>query len=145
MHVPRAPITTETVVVLGAQPHIHLSLISKSLHLLSFSMVLTEVLVLRGIVMSMRRQVLSFLLFSTVSCLLAAMPSVWMGMSHRMVTLILLGGSLGFMLIPSSSSSSLLLLLLFPFHDHLSGCLSLLTASTSKTIRDMLHLSLKNQ
>ena len=127
MHVARAPITTETVVVLVAQPHIHSTLISKSFYLLSFSMVLTEVLVLSGIVMSMRRQVLSFLLFSTVSCLLAAMPSVWMGMSHRMVTLILLGDSLGFMLIPSSSSSSssLLLLLLFPFHGHLSGCLSL--------------------
>ena len=127
MHVARAPITTETVVVLVAQPHIHSTLISKSFYLLSFSMVLTEVLVLSGIVMSMRRQVLSFLLFSTVSCLLAAMLSVWMGMSHRMVTLILLGDSLGFMLIPSSSSSSssLLLLLLFPFHGHLSGCLSL--------------------
>ena len=51
-------------------------------------MVLTEVLVSRGIVMSMRRQVLSFLFFSTVSGLLAAMVlSVWMDMSHRMVTL----------------------------------------------------------
>ena len=42
----------------------------------------------RGIVMSMRRQVLSFLFFSRVSGLLAAMfLSVWMDMSHRMVTL----------------------------------------------------------
>ena len=42
----------------------------------------------RGIVMSMRRQVLSFLFFSQVSGLLAAMAlSVWMDMSHRMVTL----------------------------------------------------------
>ena len=56
--------------------------------LLSFPVVLTEVLVSRGIVMSMRRQVLSFLFFSTVSGLLAAMVlSVWMDMSHRMVTL----------------------------------------------------------
>ena len=36
--------------------------------------------------MSMRRQVLSVLLFSIMSGLLAAMVlSVWMGMSHRMV------------------------------------------------------------
>ena len=69
--VPRAPITTGTVVVLG--PHIRSTSISKSLHLVSFSVVLTEVLVSRGIVMSMRRQVLSFLFFSTMSGLLAAM------------------------------------------------------------------------
>ena len=38
--------------------------------------------------MSMRRQVLSFLFFSTMSGLLAVMVlPVWMGMSHRMVTL----------------------------------------------------------
>ena len=50
--------------------------------LLGFSVVLTEVLVSRGIVMSMRRQVLSFLFFSRVSGLLAAMVlSVWMDMS----------------------------------------------------------------
>ena len=49
-------------------------------------MVLTEVLVSRGIVMSMRRQVLSFLFVNTMSGLLAAMVlSVWMGMSHKMV------------------------------------------------------------
>ena len=42
-------------------------------YLLSFSVVLTEVLVSRGIVMSTRREVLSFLPFSTISCLLAAM------------------------------------------------------------------------
>ena len=83
--VTRAPITTETVVVLS--PHICSTLISRSLYLVSFSMVLTEVLVSRGIVMSMRRQVLSFLFFSTKSGLLAAMVlSVWMGMSHRIVT-----------------------------------------------------------
>ena len=82
--VPRAPITTGTVVVLS--PHIRSTSISKSLHLSIFSMVLTEVLVSRGIVMSMRRQVLSFLFVNTMSGLLAAMVlSVWMGMSHRMV------------------------------------------------------------
>ena len=41
--VPRAPITTGTVVVLS--PHIRSTSISKSLYLLSFSVVLTEVLV----------------------------------------------------------------------------------------------------
>ena len=72
--VSRAPITTGTVVVL-------------SFYVLSFSIVLTEVLVTRGTILSMRRQVLSFLLFSIMSGLLAAMVlSVWMGMSHRMVT-----------------------------------------------------------
>ena len=72
--VSRAPITTGTVVVL-------------SFYVLSFSIVLTEVWVSRGTVMSMRRQVLSVLLFSVMSGLLAAMVlSVWMGMSHRMVT-----------------------------------------------------------
>ena len=41
-----------------------------------------------AIVMSMRKQVLSFLLFSTMSGLLAAMVlSVCIGMSHKMVTL----------------------------------------------------------
>lgn len=38
--------------------------------MLSFSVVFTEVLVSRGIVMSMRRQVLSFLFFSTMLSLL---------------------------------------------------------------------------
>ena len=42
-------------------------LISKSLYLLSFSVVETEVLLSRGTVMSTRRQVLSFLFFSTIS------------------------------------------------------------------------------
>ena len=43
----------------------------------------------RSVVISMRRQVLSFLFFSTMSgLLLAAMVlSVWMGMSHGIVTL----------------------------------------------------------
>ena len=92
--VPRAPITTGTVVVLS--PHIRSTPISKSLYLVSFSMVLTEVLVLRGIVMSMRRQVLSVLFFSTMSGLLAAMVlSVWIGMSHRKVMLSFLVTALG--------------------------------------------------
>ena len=70
--------------------------------LLSFSVVLTEVLVSRGIVMSMRRQVLSFLLFSRVSGLLAAMVlSVWDGHVPQNSDALLLGDSLGFMLIPS--------------------------------------------
>ena len=55
----------------------------------SFSVALTEVLVSRGIVMSVRRQVLSFLFFiSTTLCLSAAMvQSVWIGISLRMMTL----------------------------------------------------------
>ena len=84
--VQRPPITTGTVVVLS--PHTHSTLISKSVYLLSFSEALTEVLVLRGVVMSTRRRLLSFLLFSAMTRLLAAMVlSVWMGMFHIMVTL----------------------------------------------------------
>ena len=84
--VPRAPITTGTVVILS--PHIRSTPISKSLYLVSFSVVLNKVLVSRGVVMSMTRQVLSFFFFSTMSGLLAAMVlSVWMGMSHGIVTL----------------------------------------------------------
>ena len=84
--VPRAPITTGTVVVLS--PNLRSTSICKSLYLVNFSVVLTEVLVSRGVVMSMRRQVLSFLFFSTMSGLLAAMVlSVWMGMSHGIVEL----------------------------------------------------------
>ena len=84
--VPRAPITTRTVVVLS--PHIRSTSISRSLYLVNFCVALTEVLVSRDIVMSMRRHILSFLFFSTMSGLLAAMVlSVWMGMSHRIVTL----------------------------------------------------------
>ena len=64
--VPRAPITTRTVQVV-LSPHIHSTSISKSLYLLSLSVVLIEVLVSRGIVMSMRRQVLSFLFLSIMS------------------------------------------------------------------------------
>ena len=64
---------------------------SKSLYLLSFSVVLTEVLVPRGVVMPMRRQVLSFLFFSTMSSLLAAVVlSVCMGMSHRLFNIIII-------------------------------------------------------
>ena len=69
--VPRAPITTGTVVVLS--PHVRSTSISKSMYLLSFSVVLTKVLVSKGTVLSMRSQVLSFLFFSTMSGLLAAM------------------------------------------------------------------------
>ena len=65
-------------------PYIRSTSISKSLYLVIFSVVLTKVLVSRGVVMSMRRQVLSFLFFSTMYGVLAAMAlSVWMGMSHK--------------------------------------------------------------
>ena len=84
--VPRAPITTGTVVVLS--PHIRSTSSSKSLYLVSFFVVLTELLVSRGVVVSVRRQVLSFLFFTTMSGLLAAMVlSVWMVMFHSIVTL----------------------------------------------------------
>ena len=87
--VPRAPITTRTVVVLS--PHIRSTSVSKSLYLLSFSVVLTEVLISRGVVMPMRRQALSFLFFSTMSGLLAAVVlSVCMGMSHRLFNIIII-------------------------------------------------------
>ena len=70
--------------------HIRSTSISKSLYFVSFSVVLTEVLVSRGIVMSMRREVLSFLFFSTMSGVFAAVVlSVWIGMSHRIVKLAL--------------------------------------------------------
>jgi len=100
-----APKTTGTVVVLS--PHIRSTLISKSLYLLSFSMVLTKVLVSRGIVVSMRRQVLPLLFFSTMSGLLAVMVlSVWMDMSHRMVMMVTVMGScsnhLAFTSVPNS-------------------------------------------
>ena len=71
----------------------------------SFSVVLIEVLVSRGIVMSMRRQVLSFLFFSTMFCLLAAMVLSVDGHLPQNDDAILLGDSLGFMLISSSFTS----------------------------------------
>ena len=84
--VPRAPITTGTVVVLS--PNLRSTSICKSLYLVNFSVVSTEVLVSKGIVMSMRRQVSSFLFFSTMSGQLANMVmSVWLGVSHRIVML----------------------------------------------------------
>ena len=82
---PRAPIITGTVAVLS--PHIRSTSIFKSVFVKLFRD-LTEVLVLRGILMSRRRQVLSFLFFSTMTRLLAVMVlSAWIGMSHRMVML----------------------------------------------------------
>ena len=79
--VPRVPITV-TVVVLS--PHIRSTSISRSLYLVSFSVVLTEVLVSRGIV------------FRTMSGLLTALVlSEWMSMSHRIVTLSFLVTALG--------------------------------------------------
>ena len=91
--VPRALLTSRTVVVLSS--HIRSNSIS-ILHLVSFSVVLTEVLVSRGIVLSIRRQGLSFLFFVTMSGLLAAMVLlVWMGISHKIVTLSFLVTVLG--------------------------------------------------
>ena len=78
-------------------PHIRSTSNSKSLYLLSLSVVLTEVLVSRGIVMSMRSQ---------VSCSLAQCPTrdgpvSVDGHVPQNVDVILLGDSLEFMLIPS--------------------------------------------
>ena len=85
---------------------------------------LTEMLVSRGIVMSMKRQLLSFLFSSTMSGVLAAMVlSVWRVMFHRMVTLSFLVALVGsysyyhsFTSIPLYRSSSVCVQL--PF----SGC-----------------------
>ena len=63
--VPRAPTTTGTVVVLSS--YIRSTSISKSSYLLNFSVVVTKVLVSRGIIMSMRRQ--------CPSCSLAQCPA----------------------------------------------------------------------
>ena len=68
--VARAPLTTGTIVVLS--PRIRSTSISKSLYLVCFSMVLTDALVSRGIVMSMRRQLLNYL-----SCSLAQCPAYY--------------------------------------------------------------------
>ena len=82
--VPRAPLTRRTVVVLSS--HIRSNSIP-IMHLVSFSVVLTEVLVSRGIVLSIRRQGLSFLFIGTMSGLLAAMVLLmWMGISHKIVS-----------------------------------------------------------
>ena len=83
--VPRAPTTTGTVVVLSA--HIRSISISKSLYLLSFSVVVTRGFGLEGY-SHVNEKAMSFLFFSTMSGLLAAMVlAVWMGMSLRIVTL----------------------------------------------------------
>ena len=72
---------------------------------LSFSVVLTKVLVSRGTVMSIRRQVLSFLFFSTMFCLLAAMVLSVDGHVPQNDDAIFLHDSLGLMLISSSFAS----------------------------------------
>ena len=83
--VPRAPTTTGTVVVLS--PHIRSTSISKSLYLLSFFVVVTRGFGLEGY-SHVNEKAMSFLFFSTMSGLLAAMVlSVWMGMSLGIVTL----------------------------------------------------------
>ena len=83
--VARAPTTTGTVVVLS--PYIRSTSISKSLYLLSFSVVVTRGFGLEGY-SHVNEKAMSFLFFSTMSGLLAAMVlAVWMGMSLRIVTL----------------------------------------------------------
>ena len=111
----RAPITTRIFVVLS--PHICSTLISKFLYLLSFSMVLTEVLVSRGMVVSMRRQVLPFLFCSTMSGLLAAIVLVSVdGHVPQNGDAVLPGDSHGFILIPSFLHLSAKLFADLPVH-----------------------------
>ena len=97
--VPRAPITTGTVVVLS--PHIRSTSISKSLYLVSFSVVLTEVLVSRGMVMSVRGQILAFLPFRNVRPISCYGPVSVDGHVPQNSDAVILGDSLGFMLISS--------------------------------------------
>ena len=80
--VPRAPITTGTVVVLS--PDFLSTSISKSLYLVGFSVVLTEVLGYGQV----SEKAGFILFFSTMSGLLAAMVvSVWLSMSDRIMAL----------------------------------------------------------
>ena len=87
--VPRAPITTRTVVVLS--PHIRSTSISKSMYLVDFSVVLTKVLVSRGIVMLVRRQVRLISCYGPVSV---------NGHVPQNSDAVIGGDSLGFMFIP---------------------------------------------
>ena len=82
--------TTGTVVLLS--PHIRSTSISKSIYLVGFSVVLTKVLVARGIVMSVRRQV------GPISCCGPVSVDVHVPQNSDAV---ILGDSLGFMFIPS--------------------------------------------
>ena len=75
---------TGTVVVLI--PHIFSISISRSLYFVSFSIVFKEVFLSVGMDISINRQVLSFLFFTTMSGLFALISlSVWIGMSQSIV------------------------------------------------------------
>ena len=97
--VPRAPITTRTAVALS--PHIRSTSISKSLYLVSFSVVLTEVLVSRGMVVSVRGQISAFLLFRNVRPISCYSPVSVDGHVPQKSDAVILDDCLGFMLIPS--------------------------------------------
>ena len=88
--VPRAPITTRTVVLLS--PHICVTSISKSMYLVGFSVVLTKVVVSSGIVMSVRMPVRPISCYGPVSV---------DGHVPQNSDSVILGDSPGFMLIPS--------------------------------------------
>ena len=89
--VPRAPITTGTVVVLS--PHIRSTSISSSLYLVNFCVALTEVLVSRDTVISMRRH--------NIRPLSCYGPVSVDGHVPQNSDAVIPGDSLGFMLIPS--------------------------------------------
>ena len=75
---------TGTVVVFI--PHIFSISISRSLYFVSFSIVFKEVFLSVGMDISINRQVLSFLSFTTMSGLFALISlSVWIGMSQSIV------------------------------------------------------------
>ena len=82
-------------------PNIRSTSISKSLYLVSFSVVLTEVLVSRGMVMSVRGQILAFLPFRNVRPISCYGPVSVDGHVPQNSDAVILGDSLGFMLIPS--------------------------------------------
>ena len=75
---------TRTVVVFI--PHVFSISILRSLYFVSFSIVFKEVFLSVGMNMSITRQVLSFLSFTTMSGLFAFISlSVWIGMSQSIV------------------------------------------------------------
>ena len=76
---------TGTVIVFIS--HVFSILISRSLYFVSFSIVFKEEFLSVGINISISRQVLSFLSFTTMSGLFAFISlSVWIGMSQSIVT-----------------------------------------------------------
>ena len=81
---PKAAMITGAVVVFI--PHVFSISISRSLYFMSFSIVFKEVFLSLGMDITISRQVLSFLSFTTISGLFAFISlSVWIGMSQSIV------------------------------------------------------------